>query len=86
MQVKVWALQGGEDTMIGTLSWDGEKIVPSSGAKILSQILNGELRRAGKRYTSADGPAFLAELHKHYTGAYLRVGKVTDASPDVRVH
>lgn len=76
MKVQVHELRGTEDTVVGTIWWNGSEFVLEPQYPLLENILFRPVvdPNTGKKITSQQDPeAFLRALKFTYTSAYLRV-------------
>jgi len=71
----------GEDTVVGTIRYDGKKYRLKPDLPLLRKIVTTPVMdTVGQRVlTHKDGEQFLAALHRQWKSAYLRVSEPTDS-------
>lgn len=81
LRVTIYGLDNGKDQKMGSIAWDGKKLIPSNA--MMRQIMQKPVWVADASgiedvYAKDDPLRFLKSLHLHYKGIALRAGEAED--------
>lgn len=84
IEVRIMGLDdSGADEQKGSIRWDGDFATDPADSRLLKSILEQPIIAFGQNISADDAPEeFMQNLHRGYTGAYLRATKAESSSSE----